>query len=500
MDLIIQALQQFVRIEVVAALIIGGLWGTLAGVLPGIGTVAALIIALPFTFAMSTEASMALFLSIYVTSVYGGSISAILINTPGTPQSAATVLDGYPMSQAGKADIAIGWATLASFIGGIFSLIILIAAAPALASVSVSFGPQAIFAIVLFALTCIAWLSEGSMAKGLLGGMIGLWLTTIGPDNYTGMTRFHFETEMLRGGLTLIPILIGLFALSEVFLRAAKVGHTLPPSQMNVGFRLPSFSDAVSRWKEFLRACGLGTFIGILPGTGAMAATFVSYTAAKRYSPNRDKLGTGEPDGLIASEASNNAVTGGALIPTLALGIPGDGGTLVLLGVMTIKGVTPGFDLVNNNPHVLTAAFMMVLVANIIMFATGMVSARVLERLLRLPEPLLMGLILLFSLVGAFVVRGNPLDLIVCIVAGLFGVLLRLARYPVAPIVIGVALGFIFEAKLRQGLIASQGSLIGFVTDPIALPIFALTAIIILYPMIRALRARGNTTEQRTEP
>ncbi len=492
MELIAQALGQFNSPAVLVALLVGGLWGTLAGALPGIGTVAALIIALPFTFAMSTEASMALFLSIYVTSVYGGSISAILINTPGTPQSAATVLDGYPMAQAGKADIAIGWATVASFIGGVFSLVILILAAPALARVSVAFGPPAIFAIVLFALTCIAWLTEGSMAKGLLGGMIGLWLTTIGPDNYTGMTRFHFGTEMLRGGLTLIPILIGLFSLSEVFVRAANLDKTTPPARMNVGFRLPPLADMLARWREFLRASAMGTFIGILPGTGAVAATFASYTAAKRLSPNRDRLGTGEPDGLIASETSNNAVTGGALVPTLALGIPGDGGTLVLLGVMTIKGVTPGFDLVNNNPHVLTAAFVMVLLANFIMVGTGIVSARLFERLLRVPEPLLMGLILLSSLVGAFVVRGNPLDLIVCVVAGVAGMLLRMARYPVAPIVIGVALGFIFEAKLRQGLIASRGSFWGFLTDPIALPIFALTAAIILASVVRSQRATSG--------
>ena len=493
MDLVVQAWLQFASITVLLALIIGGLWGTLAGVMPGIGTVAALIIALPFTFGMSTEASMALFLGIYVTSVYGGSISAILINTPGTPQSAATVLDGYPMAQAGKADLAIGWATVSSFIGGVFSLVILIAAAPLLARVSVAFGPSAIFAIVLFALTCIAWLSQGSMVKGLLGGVIGLFLTTIGQDNYTGMTRFSFGSDVLRGGLTLIPILIGLFALSEVFVRAAKLGMQTPPSQMNVGFRLPALGDMLKRRLEYLRACIIGTFIGILPGTGAMAATFVTYTAAKRYSPNRDKLGTGEPDGLIASETSNNAVTGGALIPTLALGIPGDGGTLVLLGVLTIKGVTPGFDLVNNNPHVLTAAFMMVFMANIIMFGAGMASARVFERMLRVPEPLLMGLILLFSLVGAFVVRGNPVDLIVCIVAGVIGVLLRMARYPIAPIVIGVALGFIFEAKLRQGLIASRGDFWGFISDPIALPIFALTAAIIIYPLARSLTDNRKT-------
>ncbi|WP_419908930.1 tripartite tricarboxylate transporter permease [Hoeflea sp.] len=493
MELFLSALGLFNSPTVFAALLIGGIWGTIAGVLPGMGTVAALIIALPFTFAMPTESAMALFMAIYVTSVYGGSISAILINTPGTPQSAATVLDGYPMAQAGKADLAIGWATLASFIGGIFSLIILIVAAPALARVSVAFGPSAIFAIVLFALTCIAWLSSGSMAKGLLGGVLGLFLTTVGQDNYTGMTRFSFGSDIMRGGFTLIPILIGLFALSEVYHRALLHGAHRTGAEMNVGFRLPPLSDVVARWKELLRACSIGTFIGILPGTGAMAATFVSYTAAKRFSPNRDKLGTGEPDGLIASEASNNAVTGGALIPTMALGIPGDGGTLVLLGVLTIKGIVPGFDLVNNNPHILTAAFMMVLLANVIMFGTGMLSARLFERLLRVPEPILMGLILLFSLVGAFVVRGNPVDLIVCVVAGAAGVLLRLAKYPIAPIVIGVALGFIFEEKLRQGLIASRGSLWTFITDPIALPIFALTAVIIAATIVSNLRRPPQT-------
>ncbi|MCG8511939.1 MAG: tripartite tricarboxylate transporter permease, partial [Rhodospirillales bacterium] len=314
MDTIAPAIAQFATLEVLIMLVIGCVWGTFAGALPGMGTVAALIVALPFTFAMTTEASVALFLGIYVTSVYGGSISAILINTPGTPQSAATVLDGYPMAQAGKADLAIGWATIASFVGGIFSLAILIIAARLLAQVSVAFGPPAIFAIVLFALTCISWLSEGSPAKGMLGGMIGLWLTTIGTDNLTGYTRFDYGIPVLMGGLTLIPVLIGLFALSEVLFRAAHFSASKPPEVSGVGFRLPPWSEIRIRWRQFLTASGIGTFIGILPGTGAMAATFVSYTEVKRSSPRSQNLGKGEPDGVIASEAANNAVTGGALI------------------------------------------------------------------------------------------------------------------------------------------------------------------------------------------
>ncbi len=484
MDLLLAAIAQFSTAEVALALVIGCLWGTLAGALPGMGTVAALIVALPFTFGMTTEGSMALFLGIYVTSVYGGSISAILINTPGTPQSAATVLDGYPMAKSGKADLAIGWATLASFVGGVFSLIVLIVAAPLLAKVSVAFGPAAIFAIVVFALTCISWLSEKNAAKGLLGGMIGLWLTTIGPDDLTGYTRFDFGMPMLMGGLTLIPMLIGLFALSEVLYRAAYYFAEKPPDVTNIGFRLPAWADIRLRYRQFLRSSVIGTFIGILPGTGATAATFVSYSELRRTSPRKENFGKGEPDGLIASEASNNAVTGGALIPTLALGIPGDGATVVLLGVMTIQGVVPGFDLVNNNPQVLTGSFLMILVANVIMVGVGILGARLFARLLAAPEPLLMGMILLFSLVGAFVVRGNPVDVLVAVIAGVAGVILRFAKYPIAPIVIGMALGKIFEAKLRQGLIASRGDFLGFILDPIAIPILLLTLAVVLGPAV----------------
>lgn len=492
MENLATAITQFASFEVLLAIAIGCVWGTLAGALPGMGTVAALIVALPFTFSMTTEASLALFLGIYVTSVYGGSISAILINTPGTPQSAATVLDGYPMAKAGKADLAIGWATVSSLIGGVFSLIVLIIAAPALARVSVAFGPAAIFALILFALTCIAWVSTGSAIKGLMGGMIGLWLTTIGPDDLTGYTRFDFGLEALAGGLSLIPVLIGLFALSEVFQRAAYYFAAKPPDVTNVGFRLPPFSEMRMRVWQFLQSSVIGTFIGILPGTGATAATFISYSQLRRTSPRKDNFGKGEPDGLIASEASNNAVTGGALIPTLALGIPGDGGTVVLLGVLTIQGVVPGFDLINNNPQLLTGSFLIILIANLIMFGIGVVGARIFARILSAPEPLLMGMILIFSLVGAFVVRGNPVDVLVAVIAGIAGLILRFAGYPIAPIVIGMALGTTFEGKLRQGMISAQGNFVEFIFDPIALFILAVTVAVVTVPAITKRRSKAS--------
>lgn len=491
---LILALEQFATIQVLLAIIVGAVWGTFAGALPGMGTVAALIVALPFTFSMSTETSIGLFLAIYVTSVYGGSISAILINTPGTPQSAATVMDGYPMARKGEADLAIGWATLASLIGGLFSLVILIIAAPALAKVAIAFGPAAIFAIVVFALTCIAWVSRGSTVKGLMAGLIGLFLTTIGSDDLTGATRFAFDTDLLAGGLHLIPVLIGLFALAEAFHRAANYFPDKAPDVTNVGFRLPRFADVKLRWKQILQSCGIGTFIGILPGTGATAATFISYSEIRRTSPRSENFGKGEPDGLIASEASNNAVTGGALIPTLALGIPGDGGTVVLLGVMTIQGLVPGFDLIKNTPHILTGAFVIIFVANLLMFAIGAMGSRIFAKILSTPEPLLMGMVLLFSLVGAFVVRGNPVDVLVAVGAGIIGLILRLANYPLAPIVIGMALGKTFEEKLRQGLVSTEGDILLFLADPIALGVFALTAVILIWPIIsKRLRPQTET-------
>ncbi|WP_422367831.1 tripartite tricarboxylate transporter permease [Pelagibius sp.] len=482
------ALSQIASWEVLLAIFIGTAYGTLVGALPGMGTVVALVVALPFTYSMGTPAAIALLLSIYCASVYGGSITAILINTPGTPQSAATVLDGYPMARSGKADLALGWATFASAFGGVFSLIVLIIAAPQLARLSVYFGPVETFALILFALTCIAWVSSGSMVKGLLAGAIGLFLASIGPDNMTGLSRFGFGIDALAGGLSLISVLIGLFALSEAFTRAAYYVQGKPPDVAGVGFRLPPWSDIRIRLRMLVQSSAIGTAIGILPGTGATAATFVSYAEAKRTSPRRENFGKGEPDGVVASEASNNAVTGGALVPTLALGIPGDGGTVVLLGALLIQGLVPGVQLFQNNPEIMIGAFIVILIANLLMVVFGAIGARGFRRVMGLPEPLLMGWVVLMSVVGAFAVRGNPIDVVVAVLAGLFGVVMRLAGVPVAPIVIGMALGKTLEQSLRQGLMLNDGSFLAFFGQPIAVGIFVITLVFVGAPIYTAYR------------
>ncbi|MCL4748104.1 MAG: tripartite tricarboxylate transporter permease, partial [Burkholderiaceae bacterium] len=293
----------------IVAMLVGAAVGIVVGALPGLGSVVGITMVLPFTITMPQIPSVALMLGIYCGSIYGGSISAILINTPGTPASAATCLDGYPMARRGEADLAIGWATLASFIGGVFSIAVLILAAPQLAAFAVRFGPIEYFALMVFALTCIATVSQGSLVKGLLMGFLGLFIGVVGPDPVTGDIRFDFGVFELSAGIGLIPVVVGAFALSEVFYRAAEMGAGAEPVAAGTGFRLAPLAQWLARWKTLLKASVIGSFIGVLPGTGAATASFISYAEVKRSSPRREEMGKGEPDGIIASEAANNAVT-----------------------------------------------------------------------------------------------------------------------------------------------------------------------------------------------
>ena len=474
-------------LDVLVALIIGGILGTIIGALPGLGTVLGLVIFLPVTFGMDTTPAIAMLLAVYVTSIYGGSISAILINVPGTPQSAATVLEGYPMAQRGDSALALGWATIASAAGGLFSLVVLIIAAPLLARVALEFGPIETFALIVFALTTISWVSRESLVKGLLAAAIGLFLATVGPDDMTGQIRFDFGVLFLSGGFGVIPLLIGLFAISEVLYQAASLKNADTPAVRGGGFKVAPWSEWRPRIQTLLRSCGIGSFIGVLPGTGATAAVFVSYADAMRRSPRSKNFGKGEPDGLVASEAANNAVSGGALVPTLALGIPGDGGTAVLLGALTIHGVIPGVRLFTEKPDVVTGIFVLLLYANIMMLVVGALGSGLFAKMLRTPVSLLMPLVVMMSVVGAFAVRVNPLDVVIAVIAGFVGFFLRLGKVPIPPIIIAFVLGTPFEMSLRQGLVITDQNFWLFFQRPIADFLFAVTAIMVAWPWIKKL-------------
>ena len=468
-------------LEVAAALIVGTIVGLVVGALPGLGSVVGITMILPFTTAMDQIPGVALMLGVYCGSVFGGSISAILINTPGTPASAATCLDGYPMTRRGEGDLALGWVTGASLFGGVFSIGVLMLAAPQLAAVAIRFGPIEYFALMVFALTCIASVSQGSMVKGLLMGMFGLFLGVVGPDPVTGDIRFDFGVFQLSGGIALIPVVVGAFALSEVFIRAAESAGGTQALASNVGFRLAPLREWLLRWKVFLKSAVIGSTIGVLPGTGAATSAFISYSEVKRTSPRRENMGKGEPDGVIASESANNAVTGGALVPTLALGIPGDPVTAVMLGTLVYQGVTPGPRLFGENISLVYAIFICLLLANILMvILVATIGGRILSRILRLPEPLLLGMVTILALVGAYGVNNRLFDVMVALIAGGIAVLLRYANYPIAPLVIGMVIGPLLEQRFRQGLIISDGNFLAFFTSPIAAVFFALAIALFL--------------------
>lgn len=490
LDTLLSALWLVMDPGVFAALLIGTAFGIITGALPGMGSVIAVTICLPFTYAMGQVASISLLLAVYCGSVYGGSISAILINTPGTPQAAATTLDGYPMAVAGHADRALGWATFASVAGGLFSCLVLVFAAPQLAALALNFGPIEICALIVLALTCIASVSRGSLAKGLLAGLIGLFIAVVGSDPLTGDMRYTFGVFILSAGFDVIPVVVGLFALSEVFMRAAEPLKAQSRSISYSGMKLPSLSDMKGRWWTLIKSSSLGSVIGVLPGTGAATASFIAYAEAKRSSRNNKRMGEGEPDGIIAPESANNAVTGSALVPALALGIPGDAVTAVMLTALVVNGITPGVRLMADNPEIVYASFLALFLANIALLMLAFASSRLFALVLRMPEALMMMSVILLSVLGSYGVRGNVFDLYVMLGAGIVGFGLRLFNVPLAPLVIGLVLGPRFEVSMRQGLILTDGSFWPFLTSPLAASLFLATLLAILWPVYAARRER----------
>ena len=475
----------------ILVLVLGTVLGIVLGAMPGIGSTVAVAIVLPFTLTMSQAPAILLLLAVYAGSVYGGSISAILINTPGTPQSAATCLDGYPMAKRGAAGLALGWATVASVVGGLVSAVVLIFAAPQLAAFALEFGPIETFALILLGMTCIVSVSTGSVIKGLLAGMVGIFLSTVGGDPILGEMRFTFGNWQLFAGFNLLAVVIGVFALSEVFIRAAAPISKVSELVAFNGIVLPSWSMWKGRLRNLSKSVLIGNLIGVLPGTGAATAAFISYAEGRRSSPNGASFGKGEPDGIVSSEAANNAVTGGALVPTMALGIPGDAITAVMLATLTLHGITPGPRLVDDNPVLITAIFAGFFVINLLLLPLGMLLSRVAAPILRIREAFMMTAIVLLCAVGIYFVRGNPFDLLVMGCAGLVGILLRRQGFPMAPLVIGMVLGPTLELTLRQGLILTDGNFLAFFSDhPIAL-LLAIAAIFALsLPLLRALMSR----------
>ncbi|MEM5499974.1 tripartite tricarboxylate transporter permease [Ahrensia kielensis] len=472
-------------------LLIGLLVGIVVGALPGVGPLLGVAMAVPFTFYMDPVTSMALLMGIYQGGSYGGAISATLIGIPGTPMAAATLLDAYPMALGGHASRAITLATLASSLGGIISAIVLIAIAPALAAIAIKFGPSETAAFTLLGLATIGAMSGKTPMKGWLMGFLGLVLATIGLDPVSGVSRFTFGSVYLDSGIVLIPLLVGLFSLSEVLIQLESPVRAFDGGQ-RVSISLSMFRSIILRPVNYIRSSLIGIFVGILPGVGGDTAAFLSYRSALPFQrPDDEKFGYGNPDGVIASEAANSAVTGGALIPMLALAIPGDPIVAVLMSGLVIQGIQPGAAMFLNNPDVVQGIFLVFLIGAALLLPLGLFVSRGVLRVLELPQWLVMSTVLMVSLLGTYVVARQIYDLYALLAFGVLGYLLRKANFPIAPIVIGFVLGPIFERNFRRTGLISQGDMVGYLAErPITIAVLLVTLAFVILPFVARLRNR----------
>lgn len=457
-------------------MLLGVVAGIIIGALPGLTATMGVAMLVPFTFWLPTLPALMVLLGVYVGAMYGGAIPAILIRTPGTPAAAATALDGYPLAQKGSAGLAIGVSCITGVIGGVFSTLVLMLAAPQVARFALKFGPAEYFALAVFGLSVIASLSERKLLKGALMGVCGLLLATIGMDPITAVPRFTFGSTSLLEGLALVPVLIGVFALGEVLYQAS-----LPEPDRSlfrqIGRVLPSRAEYRRIGAPTLLASVTGTFIGALPGVGGDVASFVAYDQAKKLSRRREEFGKGSIEGLAAAECANNSVTGGAMIPMLTLGIPGDAVTAVILGALLMHGVRPGPDLFEKQTDLLSAIFIGLLVANLLVLPVGLAGAKLFAQTVRAPRHYLFPLIVVLCVVGSYAINNSLFDVGVMLVFGLVGWALRRMEFPIAPLVLGLILGRMTEENLRRALILSGGSWMVFLQKPIALTLLILAVL-----------------------
>ena len=491
-----------VQLASVVAMLIGLSMGILIGVLPGMGPLLGAVLAIPFTFYMDPVPAIALLLGIYQGGNYGGAITATVLGIPGTPMSAATLLDAYPMANRGLASEAVTLAAVASFFGTVFSGIVLILISKTLAKIAIGFGPAETMSLALLGLTAIAALSHGSLVKGLIAGAFGLSIATIGNDPITGFTRFNFGRTELEGGVTLVAMFMGIFAVSELLIQIEKPFRAFQATK-RLGVSFSMFRTLGSKFFGYLRSSIVGVGIGSIPVVGNTTSSFLSYKLAKDFSKRPGNFGKGEPDGVIASEAANSACTGGALIPMLALGIPGDPVVAVVMGGLLIQGLSPGPTLFFTQAQALTGIFAAFLIGGILLLPLGLASISVFMRVLKIPLSILLAAVLALIIIGTFLVQRHIFDLWQLWFFGAVGYAMRKTGFPLIPVVIGFVLGPIFEVNLRRTTIIMSGDFFGYMaTRPVALVVLVLAAIALLAPLvqtwylrltqIRAERAKGS--------
>lgn len=481
---------------VIALVFLGSLIGLVVGALPGLTSAMAVAIMIPLTYTLSPEEAFALLLPAYAAGTFGGSIGAILLNIPGTGAAIMTSLDGYPMRMRGEAGRAIGIAATSSVFGGLVSALFLVFAAPIAARWAIRLGAHEYFAVALFGLAVIAYISP-SIVKGLLAGAMGLLVACVGNDPAGAYPRFTLDHPALIGGLTFVPVMIGLFGLAEVFWAIENKIAAREPVRQRISGVLKSALETVRMFPVLVRSTILGLFIGVMPASGPTIGSVVAYGTEKRIGKNRDALGSGAPEGIVAAESANNGGTGGALVPMMALGIPGDAVTAILIGALLIHGLKPGPALFIERPDLVSSLFLLFILGNILFLVMGLAGLRFILKLLETPPRYLMPIVLAFCIVGAYAAQNSVFDIGVLIVFGMIGYTMRKIGLPVAPMVLGFILGPLIEDNLRRALILDDGNPLGLLTRPFSSSLLILTLLLLISPLLtRVLLGRTMKLEE----
>lgn len=480
-------------------LVLGTSLGIMVGAVPGLTGAMLIALSLPLTFSMSGEHALILLVSMYVGSVSGGLVTATLLRIPGTPASMMTTLDGYPLAQKGQASRALALGVNASWFGGMFSWVFLVLLAAPMAELSTRFGPFDFFSLVMLAMVLIASVSGKSLLRGLLAGAIGIFIALPGTSPATGKTRLTLGIHELDDGFKLLPVLIGLFAINQVIQELLKNQSEVEAVDSDSGSGFLSVSDWIKYLLNFVRSSFIGTWVGILPGVGANIGSVIAYSAAKSSSRQPDEFGQGSEEGIVAAESANNATVGGALIPLVAMGIPGSVIDAILLGALVIHGLQPGPLLMRQNPDAVYTIMGTMLFANCVMFAIMILAARHLARLAEVPRWFLVPVVVVLCVVGSFALANRMFDVWVMLGFGVFGFALERLSIPLAPLVIGFVLAPIAEEHLSAGLMQSGGNYLPILTQPISATFMLASVLLFAWTLIQRKRASVAATRTISE-
>jgi putative tricarboxylic transport membrane protein len=469
--------------QLLLVLLVSTLGGVVIGALPGLNATNGAALLLPFTLSMEAIPAIASLVAIYCSATFAGAITAILINTPGTPASATTCLDGYPLAQRGEAGRALGLAVVSSTIGGVLSVICLMIAAPLLARMAYQFTPPEYFALTLFGMSMLASIGEGSPLKNLISGTFGVFLALVGVDMLTSVERFTFGSHDLYDGIGFVPVMIGIFGISELIVQASSLDKRKERVSMKA-VQLPTRDDYRQVWKTILRSSGIGIFIGILPAEGATVASMIGYNEAKRWSKTPEQFGKGAIEGIAGSEAANNAATGGAMVPTLALGIPGSATAAVILAGLMVHGIRPGPSMFTEQANFAYTIFWSMMLVNLLFLVVGLTGAKIFARITLIPTQVLWPCVFMVSIVGAYALDQSMFDVWVVLISGIIGFFMRRYGFSVVPLAIGLILGEMLEQRLGQSMVMLDEKWWLMFTRPLALFFFCLTIAALFGPIL----------------